>query len=268
MRSDPKLSIAQQCKLLGITRSSYYYEPLGESAENLYFMRLMDEQYLQTPFYSYRLMWARLRSLGHEVNKKCIRRLYKKMGLEAIYPKPDLSRKHPEHQLYPYLLRNVSIERPNQVWSTDITYVPMKQGFLYLVAVMDWYSRYVLAWELSNSLEMSFCLNALDSAFQNGQPEIFNTDQGTQFTANAFVKRLLDKGIQVSMDGKGRALDNIFIERLWRDVKCNHIYIYDYEDGLSLYQGLKQYFILYNERKPHSALTYKTSAQVYFQILE
>lgn len=231
-------------------------------------MRLMDEQYLQTPFYGYRLMWAHLRSLGYEVNKKRIRRLYKKMGLEAIYPKPDLSRKHPEHQVYPYLLRNVSIERPNQVWSTDITYVPMKQGFLYLVAVIDWYSRYVLAWELSNSLEMSFCLNALDSAFQNGQPEIFNTDQGSQFTANAFVKRLLDKGIQVSMDGKGRALDNIFIERLWRDVKYNHIYIYDYEDGLSLYQGLKQYFILHNERKPHSSLNYKTPAQVYFQILE
>ena len=258
-----QISIARQCKLLDVSRSGYYYQPVIESEQNLKFMRLMDEQYLLTPFYGYRRMWAHLGQKGYKINLKRIHRLYRLMGLEAIYCKPDLSKPCPAHKIYPYLLRNVAIERVDQVWSTDITHIPMKKGFLYLVAVMDWYSRYVLSLELSNSLESSFCLNALEKALLQGTPEVFNTDQGAQFTSHAFTDRLLDASINISMDGKGRALDNIFIERLWRDVKHQHIYLYDYEDGKSLYKGLSWYFNLHNQHKPHQALAYKTPAQVY-----
>jgi putative transposase len=235
------LSIARQCELLTLPRSGYYYHPVPESEENLKLMRLIDEQYLITPFYGYRRMWAYLTAIGYQVNMKRIHRLYRLMGIEAIYCKPNLSKSCPEHKVYPYLLRIVPIVRPNQVWSTDITYIPMKQGFLYLVAVMDWYSRYVLSWELSNSLDTSFCLSALEKALTLGRPEIFNTDQGAQFTSTAFTDCLLDKEISISMDGKGRALDNIFIERLWRDVKHQHsnlslFYCPNYGEHHSLYK--------------------------------
>ncbi len=258
-----ELSIARQCELLSLSRSGYYYHPVGESEDNLKLMRLMDEQYLITPFYGYRRMWAHLQQKGNEVNLKRVHRLYRLMGIEAIYCKPNLSKPCVGHKIYPYLLRNVPIERPDHVWSTDITYIPMKKGFLYLVAVMDWYSRYVLSWELSNSLESSFCLTALDKALLVGTPQIFNTDQGSQFTSHSFIGRLLEAEVTISMDGKGRALDNIFIERLWRDVKHQHIYLYDYDNGKDLYKGLKWYFNLHNEHKPHQALDYKTPAQVY-----
>ncbi len=257
------LSISRQCELLGISRSGYYYQPVAESEENLKLMRLMDEQYLLTPFYGYRRMWAWLRQQGHEANLKRIHRLYRLMGIAAIYCKPKLSKPSPGHKIYPYLLRNVPIVRPNQVWSTDITYVPMRQGFLYLVAVIDWYSRYVLSWELSNSLDTGFCLSALEKAFAFGRPEVFNTDQGSQFTSLDFTGSLLSREVSISMDGKGRALDNIFIERLWRDVKHQHIYLYDYKDGHALHQGLSWYFKLHNEQKPHQSLGYNTPAQVY-----
>lgn len=219
IETSAQLSIARQCELLNLSRSGYYYQPVGESEENLKLMRLMDEQYMLTPFYGYRRMWAHLQQIGYQINLKRVHRLYRLMGIEAIYCKPDLSKPCAAHKIYPYLLRNVAIERPDQVWSTDITYVPMKKGFLYLAAVIDWYSRYVLSWELSNSLESSFCLTALDKALQKGTPEVFNTDQGSQFTSHSFTGRLLDAKVNISMDGKGRALDNIFIERLWRDVK-------------------------------------------------
>ncbi len=258
-----QLSIGRQCELLSLSRSAYYYQPVGESEDNLKFMRLMDEQYLITPFYGYRRMWAHLQQKGYEVNLKRIHRLYRLMGIEAIYCKPNLSKPCSGHKIYPYLLRNVPIDRPDHVWSTDITYIPMKKGFLYLVAVIDWYSRYVLSWELSNSLESSFCLTALEKALLVGTPQIFNTDQGSQFTSHSFTGRLLEAEVNISMDGKGRALDNIFIERLWRDVKHQHIYLYDYEDGKDLYEGLKWYFTLHNEYKPHQSLNYKTPAQVY-----
>lgn len=263
--SSSTLSIQRQCELLEVCRSGYYYQPVSESQENLQLMRLIDEQYLITPFYGYRRMWAYLKQQGYSVNVKRVHRLYKLMGLEAIYCKPNLSKPCADHKLYPYLLKNVPITRPNQVWSTDITYVPMKQGFLYLVAVMDWYSRYVLSWELSNSLDTSFCLFALEKALTHGCPEIFNTDQGAQFTSSAFTGCLLDHNINISMDSKGRALDNIFIERLWRDVKYQHIYLYDYQDGVELHQGLSWYFKLHNEHKPHQSLDYKTPTQVYFE---
>jgi putative transposase len=261
--SSSRLSIARQCQLLSVSRSGYYYQPATESEENLKLMRLMDEQYLSTPFYGYRRMWAYLSTKGYRVNLKRVHRLYRLMGIEAIYCKPNLSKPCSEHKKYPYLLRNVPIIRPNQVWSTDITYIPMKQGFLYLVAVMDWYSRYVLSWELSNSLDTRFCLSALKKALTYGRPEIFNTDQGAQFTSAAFTGCLLDKGITISMDGKGRAIDNIFIERLWRDVKHQHIYLYEYTDGKTLHKGLSWYFKLHNEHKPHQSLKYKTPAQIY-----
>ncbi len=257
------LSIPRQCELLGISRSGYYYHPVPESEENLRLMRLMDEQYLVTPFYGYRRMWAWLRQQGHEANLKRIHRLYRLMGIAAIYCKADLSKPHPEHKIYPYLLRNVPIVKPNQVWSTDITYVPMKHGLLYLVAVIDWYSRYVLSWELSNSLDTSFCLSALERAFTFGRPEVFNTDQGSQFTSLAFTGYLLEREISISMDGKGRAIDNIFVERLWRSVKYEYLYLHRPESCKELYQGLKQYFQFYNQERLHQSLHYKTPESVY-----
>lgn len=214
-----QISIQRQCELLGLSRSGYYYEPCPESEEDLLLMPLLDEQYMNTPYYGIRRMQWVLQQKGYRVNHKKIARLLRLMGLEAVYPKPNLSKANGAHKIYPYLLRGVAIEQVNQVWSTDITYIPMVKGFMYLVAVMDWYSRFVLAWQLSNSLEMDFCLDALDSSFQYGQPQIFNSDQGAQFTAMAFTDKLAAKNIRISMDGRGRALDNVFIERLWRSVK-------------------------------------------------
>ena len=253
----------RQCELLGLNRSSLYYEAAQESALNLKLMRLMDEQYLQTPFYGWRRMTAWLRRQGYEVNHKRVRRLLLKMGLQAIYPKPKTSQRAPGHKIYPYLLRNLVIERPNQVWSTDITFVPMPHGFMYLVAIIDWFSRYVLAWQLSNTLEADFCLLALEQALATGKPEIFNTDQGSQFTSHRFTSRLEQDNIRISMDGRGRALDNIFIERLWRTVKYENIYLNAYPSVLELDLGLLDYFHFYNHERPHQSLNYLTPNEVH-----
>ena len=254
----------RQCELLGVCRSGLYYEPVPESAENLRLMRLIDAEYMAHPFYGSRKMavW-----LSHherrDINRKRVQRLMRLMGLEAIYPKPRLSMARRGHRIYPYLLRGVAIKRPDQVWSTDITYVPLPSGFMYLAAVIDWYSRYVLAWRLSNTLDGSFCLEMLDEVLSRGQPEVFNTDQGVQFTAEAFTSRLQSAGVAVSMDGRGRCLDNVFVERLWRTVKYEDIYLHGYESVPELEQGLDQYFPFYNEERLHQALDYQTPAGVY-----
>lgn len=263
--ANKQISIGRQCELLGLSRSTYYYEPFPESEENLELMRLLDKQYMDTPYYGIRRMQWFLGQKGHAVNHKKVARLLRLMGLEAVYPKPNLSKANPAHKIYPYLLRGVKIEQVNQVWSTDITYIPMEKGFMYLVAVMDWYSRFVLSWQLSNSLEMDFCLDALEASFQYGQPQIFNSDQGSQFTATAFTEKLADKGIRISMDGRGRALDNVFIERLWRNVKYEYVYLHAPTSGKELWAGIDQYFTRYNYQRPHQSLDYLTPAQVYFQ---
>jgi putative transposase len=249
--------------LLGLNRSSLYYEPAAESAENLRLMRLLDEQYTACPFYGSRRLTAWLVQKGEPVNRKRVQRLLRIMGLEAIYPKPRLSVPGRGHRIYPYLLRGVRIERVDQVWSTDITYVPLPSGFMYLAAVIDWYSRYVVAWRLSNTLDGSFCLEMLDEALGRGRPEVFNTDQGVQFTAEAFTSRLQSAGVAVSMDGRGRCLDNVFVERLWRTVKYENIYLYGYESVRELERGLVQYFAFYNHARLHQALDYQTPAGVY-----
>lgn len=262
-------SLNRQCELLSLHKSGLYYQPKGESEQNLQLMRKIDEQYLRTPFAGYRMMNELLRRQGEVVNEKRIRRLMRLMGLTAIYAKPDLSKANKAHKKYPYLIRNMLINQVNQVWSSDITYIPMKNGFLYLVAVMDWYSRYVLSWELSNSMESSFCVKALQTALERfGRPRIFNTDQGVQFTSDAFVDTLLDQNILVSMDGKGRATDNVFIERLWRSVKYEDVYLKSYPDGQTLFAGLESYFQFYNTQRPHQHLAKLTPAEVYYQLKE
>lgn len=240
-----------------------YYEPKGESALNLELMRFLDEQYTRTPFYGVPKMTDALRKQGYEVNPKRVRRLLRQMGLEAIYPKPKLSQRAPGHRIYPYLLRNVAITRPNQVWSSDITYIRLRGGFIYLVAVIDWYSRYVLSWEISTSMEASFCCSALEWALKQGRPEIFNTDQGAQFTSEAFTSRLQAENILISMDGRGRALDNVFVERLWRSVKYEDVYLKDYSDPPHAVRNLSSYFTFYNGERPHQALNYQTPEAVY-----
>ena len=258
-----ELSIRRQCELLGLNRSSFYYEPAGAAAEDERLMRLIDEQYTAHPFYGSRRMAAWLGRRGEEVNRKRVQRLMRVMGLEAIYPKPRLSTAGRGHRIYPYLLRGVAVERRDQVWSADITYVPMASGFMYLAAVIDWFSRYVIAWRLSNTLDGSFCLEMLEEALGSGKPEVFNTDQGVQFTAAAFVGRLESAGVAVSMDGRGRALDNVFVERLWRSVKYEDIYIRGYETVPGLHRGLARYFAFYNEERPHQSLDYRTPGAVY-----
>jgi len=259
------LSIRQQCALLGISRAGLYYEPVGESALNLELMRLIDEQYLRTPFYGARKMCVSLGEQGHEVNRKRVQRLMQVMGIEAIYQKPRTTVLDKAHEKYPYLLRDLVITRPNQVWATDITYIPMRRGFLYLVAVVDWFSRYVLSWELSNSMDVSFCIQALRSALRMGKPEIFNSDQGSQFTRTDFTGLLKGETIQISMDGKGRALDNIIVERLWRSVKYEEVYIKDYARGVDAHEGLTRYLRFFNEERPHQSLGYRTPSEVYFE---
>jgi putative transposase len=261
-----KLSIRRQCELLGLSRSSFYYEPAGVSAEDLRLMGLIDRQYTARPFYGSRRMVLWLEQQGEVVNRKRVRRLMRIMGLEVIYPKPRLSQAGQGHRIYPYLLRGVKIERRDQVWSTDITYVPMPSGFMYLTAVIDWYSRYVIAWGLSNSLDGSSSLEVLEEALGQGKPEVFNTDQGTQFTASAFTGRLESAGVAVSMDGRGRALDNVFVERLWRSVKYEDIYIWCYETVAELRRGLRRYFEFYNEERPHQSLADRTPAAVYREV--
>jgi putative transposase len=260
----PDLSLRRQCELIGLPRSTYYYEPAGESEFNLRLMRLIDEQYLKTPFYGWPKMTALLRRQGYPVNHKRVQRLMHLMGLQAIYPKPQTTVAGQGHQVYPYLLRGLEIVRPNQVWSADITYVPMQHGFMYLVAILDWFSRYVLSWQLSNTLDGQFCLEALHQALPLGRPEIFNTDQGVQFTALEFTDCLEQAGIRISMDGRGRALDNIFIERLWRSVKYENLYLKDYALVPDLDAGLHDYFLLYNHERPHQSLAYRTPAEVHF----
>jgi putative transposase len=262
--SHPEIPIYRQCELIGLARASYYYEPAGETQYNLLLMRLLDEQYTRTPFYGSPKMTAWLRLQGHLVNHKRVERLMRKMGLQAIYPKPKLSKKGVVSSKYPYLLRGLVIQRPNQVWSTDITYIRLRQGFVYLVAIMDWFSRYVLSWEVSNSLDSFFCLWALDKALQRWVPEIFNSDQGSQFTSEVFTSRLETAGIRISWDGRGRVWDNIFVERLWRSVKWEEVYLKDYADVPEAIGGLGNYFRFYNTERPHQSLGYRTPQQVFF----
>jgi putative transposase len=248
---------------LGLNRSSRYYEPCGASGYELEVMRLIDEQYTRTPFYGIRRMRVALQEKGHRVNHKRVQRLMRQMGIEAIYPKPKLSQRHEEHKIYPYLLRGLEIDQPDQVWATDITYIRMHRGFVYLVAIMDWFSRYVLSWSVSVTMDVYFCLEALEKALGHGKPGIFNTDQGSQFTSREFTGLLLGAGIRISMDGRGRVFDNIFIERLWRSVKYEEVYLKEYLDVLSCIEGLRAYFRFYNDERPHQALGYRTPKQVY-----
>lgn len=262
---NPNFSIVQQCKLLKISRTSVYYKPQGEKLENLKLMRLMDEQYLKTPCYGSRSMVTFLNRLGYDNNRKRIQRLMRLMGLVAIYPKPKTSKSHPAHKIYPYLLRNLYIDHPNQVWATDITYLPVEKGFMYLVAIMDWHSRKVLSWRVSNTMESDFCVEALKEAIHNfGCPEIFNTDQGSQFTSDAFTGVLKKNEIQISMDGRGRFQDNIFIERLWWTLKYHYFYLRTFENGSKLRSGLKEWFQYYNEERFHQSMENWTPDEIYF----
>jgi putative transposase len=263
--SHPELSLRRQCDLIGLNRSTLYYQPAGESELNLKLMELIDRHYMNWPFLGWPRMTLYLHSLGYEVNVKRVRRLMRKMGIQAIYPKPRTTQTAKGHKIYPYLLRNLDIVRPNQVWSTDITYIPMPKGFMYLTVIMDWFSRYVITWELSNTLESRFCLDALDQALELGRPDIFNSDQGSQFTADEFTSRLKAADIRISMDGRGRYLDNIFVERLWRSVKYEDIYIWRYETVPALVKGLHRYFRYYNQERPHQGLNNRIPAQVYSQ---
>ena len=245
------------------SRSSLYYLPTEAGAEDLELMALIDQQYLKTPFYGSRRMTAWPRNHGHQVNRKRVRRLMQLIGLEAIYRRPNTSKPNPGHKVYPYLLRGLEINRVNQVWATDITYIPMARGFLYLVAIMDWHSRYVLAWRLSNTLEVDFCVEALEEALSKGRPQIFNTDQGSQFTSEAFTSMLLAQGVQVSMDGRGRCMDNVFVERLWRSIKYEEVYLKAYPNGTEARKGIGAYLAFYNQERPHQALGYRSPGQVF-----
>ncbi|KRS16719.1 putative transposase OrfB [Roseovarius indicus] len=262
----PQLSIGQQCRLLSIARSSYYDEPKGETAQNLGLMRQIDEQFLETPFFGVRQMTWHLRNDGHLVKEKRIRRLMRLMGLMPIYQKPNTSRPAKGHKTYPYLLKGLHVDRPNQVWCSDITYLPMRRGFLYLIAIMDWHTRKVLSWRISNTLEADFCVEALSEAIHKfGPPEIMNTDQGSQFTSFAWTDRLRRSGVHISMDGKGRFLDNIFIERLWRTLKYECVYLHAWETGSETKGAIQKWMTFYNHRRPHSALGGKPPALVYWQ---
>ena len=257
------LSVVRQCSLLGISRSSVYSQPHEANEYELELMSLIDRQYLATPFYGSRRMTVWLNAQGHRVNRKRVQRLMRLMGLEAVYRHPNTSRPSPQHKVYPYLLRDVEINRVNQVWASDITYIPMARGFMYLVVIMDWYSRYVLSWRLSNTLDADFCVDALEEALSKGKPQIFNTDQGSQFTSDAFTGMLLEHGVQISMDGKGRYLDNVFVERLWRSVKYEEVYLKAYESVGEARTGLGTYLDFYNDERPHQSLEYQTPRQVF-----
>jgi len=259
-----RLSIVRQCELMDIARSSFYYKGKGESPLNLELMRKLDEQFMETPCYGSRQMARYLRRQGYPVGRKRIRRLMRKMGLVAVYQTPRTSMPHPEHRIYPYLLRNLTIDRPNQVWCADITYIPMHRGFLYLVAIMDWATRAVLSWRLSNTMDPGFCVEALREALAvYGTPDIFNTDQGSQFTSDDFTQVLKDAGIRISMDGKGRWMDNVFIERLWRSLKYECVYLRDFETGFHAQREIGTWFKHYNLDRPHSLFDDKTPLEVY-----
>ena len=262
-RRHPALSTVRQCALLGIGRSSLYYRPRGTPAEDLAVMKRMDQQYLATPFYGSRRMKVWLGRQGHQMSRKRVQRLMRTMGLTAIYRRPRTSQPAPGHKIYPYLLRRMEITRPNQVWAADITYIPMARGFLYLVAIMDWYSRHVMAWRLSNTLDADFCVEALEEALRKTKPEVFNTDQGSQFISEAFTGLLEQHGVKISMDGKGRYTDNIFVERLWRTVKYEEVYLKAYSNGREARAGLDAYLGFYNTQRPHQALGYRTPAEVF-----
>ena len=261
------LSIFRQCRLLNINRSTYYYKKRPIKPIDLKLMELIDKQYLKTPTWGSRSMKNHLRRLGYKVNRKRVQRLMRLMGLEAIYPKRKTSRPHPGHKVYPYLLRNLKIDRPNQVWAADITYIPMSRGFMYLVAVMDWHSRKVLSWRLSNTLDTDFCVEALEDAINRfGTPDIFNTDQGAQFTSKAFTDLLKHHDVKISMDGRGRVQDNIFIERLWWTVKYHYLYLHTFDNGTQLRNGLNEWFKHYNQERSHQALDNLTPDEVYYDL--
>ena len=262
-RGHKQLSLVRQCTLLNISRASVYYRPVSTRAEDLELMARMDRQYLKTPFYGSRRMKAWLLAEGYLVSRSKVRRLMRLMGLEAIYRRPNTSKPAPGHRVYPYLLKGVDVNRVDQVWAADITYIPMAQGFLYLVVIMDWHSRHVLAWKLSNTMDTDFCVTALEAALGKGRPEVFNTDQGAQFTSDAFTQTLQERGIRVSMDGKGRYLDNIFVERLWRSIKYEEVYLKAYQTVAEARVGINAYLEFYNRRRPHQSLGYRTPAQVY-----
>ena len=265
--ADQNLSIFQQCRLLNINRSTYYYKKRPIKPIDLKLMELIDKQYLKTPTWGSRSMRNHLRRLGYKVNRKRVQRLMRLMGLEAIYPKRKTSRPHPDHKIYPYLLRSLKIDRPNQVWAADITYIPLSRGFMYLVAVMDWHSRKVLSWRLSNTLDTDCCVEALEDAINRfGTPDIFNTDQGAQFTSRAFTDVLKEHDIKISMDGRGRVQDNIFIERLWWTVKYHYLYLHTFDNGTQLRSGLREWFRHYNEERSHQALDNLTPDEVYFDL--
>jgi putative transposase len=260
----PQLSIARQCRLVSISRSGFYHRPAGETPLNLGLMRLIDTQFLEAPWYGSRQMARHLRREGCAVGRKRVRRLMAKMGLTPIYQRPRTTMPHPAHRVFPYLLRGMVVERPNQVWCADITYLPMRRGFLYLVAVMDWATRKVLSWRVSNTLDVEFCLEALEEALARfGQPEIFNTDQGSQFTSPRFTGVLQRAGVRISMDGRGRWMDNVFIERLWRSLKYECIYLHAFETGSELRAGLTKWIGYYNAGRPHSALKGRTPDDAY-----
>lgn len=259
----PVLSLRQQCALLDVNRSSVYYTPRVRDETQLALARTVDEVYTEYPFFGTRQMTDYLRTKGYTVNRSQIRGVYERLGLRSVAPGPHTSQPHPEHKIYPYLLRDVAITVRNQVWSTDITYLRLQKGFAYLMAIIDWYSRYVLDWELSISLDADFCIETLARVLSNGKCDIFNTDQGSQFTSQGFTGLLLAHNVQISMDGKGRALDNVFVERLWRSVKYECVYLYEWESVKEIQQGLVKYFMFYNNERPHQSLNGKTPASVY-----
>jgi putative transposase len=268
-RLNKKLSLTRQCRLLGLSRSSLYYQPANDNTEDLALMALIDRQFMETPYYGSRKMTAWLRREGHVVNRKRVRRLMRQMGLQVVWQKPNTSKPNPEHKIYPYLLRGLNIDRPNQAWVTDITYIPMPKGFFYLVAVMDWHSRKVLTWRLSNTMDATFCVEALEEALATyGRPEIFNSDQGAQFTSTAFTGVLEAAGVRISMDGKGRCMDNIFVERLWRSLKYEDIYLRAYGAGSEARLGIGRWIAGYNTTRPHQALGYRTPDEVYKSLPE
>ena len=258
------ISMRAQCERLSLSRAALFYTPVSTSALNLELLRKIDEHFTEAPFYGSRRLTACLQRDGYEVNRKRVQRLMQVLGIEAIYQKPRTSTPATGAPKYPYLLKGLAIVAPNQVWATDITYIRMRQGFLYLVAILDWFSRYVVAWELSNSLEGAFCVSALESALTSKTPSIFNSDQGNQFTAHDFLAPLLARGVRISMDGRGRCFDNIFTERLWRSVKYEEVYLKAYDDGREAHEGLRAYFNFYNNKRPHQALGYRTPREVHF----
>ena len=257
------IPITRQCELLGLSRSSYYYVSDRDDSYNQLLMNRIDEQFTKTPFYGVPKMTVWLRRQGHPVNPKRIRRLMRRMGLEGVYPKPRLSKASPEHKKYPYLLKDLVIDHPDQVWCADMTYIRMLHGFVYLTVIMDWYSRYVLSWEISTTMDAAFCVSALDQALELSRPGIFNTDQGSQFTSTDFIKRLEERQVRISMDGRGRAYDNIFVERLWRTVKYEEVYLHQYTKVSDARRSLDKYFLFYNMERVHESLEYRTPYEVY-----